>query len=63
MCGFCGYVNKDDEIQNATLIESMNLKLRKRGPNDYNTYIDKKVALGHCRLSIIDIKNGNLCDM
>lgn len=58
MCGFCGYVNKDDEIQNATLIESMNLKLRKRGPNDYNTYIDKKVALGHCRLSIIDIKNG-----
>ena len=41
MCGFCGYVNKDDEIHNVTLIESMNLKLRKRGPNDYNTYIDK----------------------
>ena len=37
----------------------MNVMLRKRGPNAENVYIDKNVALGHTRLSIIDVKYGN----
>lgn len=29
-----------------------------RGPDDMRTYFDQHVLLGHCRLSIIDLKGG-----
>jgi asparagine synthase (glutamine-hydrolysing) len=50
MCGINGFTWKDEP-----LIEKMNQSLRHRGPDDQNTYIDGKISLGHCRLSIIDL--------
>lgn len=58
MCGFCGYVNKKENITDDKQIKLMNDVITKRGPNDYNVYINENVALGHTRLSIIDVKYG-----
>ena len=59
MCGFCGYVNDSKKIENDTIISNMVDKIVKRGPNEKNMYINNNYALGHVRLSIIDVKNGN----
>jgi asparagine synthase (glutamine-hydrolysing) len=58
MCGICGYVNLKENIDNDIVIEDMTNVLKKRGPNDKNTYICGNVALGHTRLSIIDVVAG-----
>ena len=59
LCGFCGFMNKSDLVQNDKIICSMVNRIKKRGPNAQNVYIDENVAFGHARLSIIDVKNGN----
>ncbi len=59
MCGFCGYIKKDEDISNNKYIKEMTDILKKRGPNAQNIYIRKNVALGHTRLSIIDVKYGS----
>lgn len=58
LCGFCGFMNKSDLVQNDKIICSMVNRIKKRGPNAQNVYIDENVAFGHARLSIIDVKNG-----
>lgn len=58
MCGFCGYINKDVTVENDECIKKMNSCLKFREPNTQNVYINSKTALGHSRLSIIDITNG-----
>ena len=58
MCGFCGYVNNKEKINDEKQIRLMNDTITKRGPNDYNVYINDNVALGHTRLSIIDVTYG-----
>ena len=58
MCGFCGYVNKTEIIYNDKCIKKMNSSLKFRGPNSQNIYIDQNTAIGHSRLSIIDVTNG-----
>ena len=57
MCGICGYVSSR-KITNNEIIEKMNKTLKLRGPDEQNTYIKNNVALGHCRLSIIDPVKG-----
>lgn len=59
MCGFCGYVNNYKNIENDIIISKMVEKIKKRGPNAQDVFINKNVALGHARLSIIDVANGN----
>lgn len=59
MCGFCGYINSNEDILNDKIITSMTNTLKKRGPNTQKVYINNNVALGHARLSIIDVKYGN----
>lgn len=56
MCGFCGYINKKEK--NKEIIKKMNDAISHRGPDDENYYTDDFVALGHRRLSIIDLKGG-----
>lgn len=53
MCGICGIVGNVD----PNVIERMTLSLTHRGPDDGGTEIfpDHKLALGHRRLSIIDL--------
>ncbi len=59
MCGIAGLINfKGDAHKN---IQRMNERMLHRGPDDGGIYIsdDGKVALGHRRLSIVDLsKNG-----
>lgn len=57
MCGICGYMQKEKITENNTIL-SMKESILKRGNSDNNIYINENIALGHARLSIIDIKNG-----
>ena len=53
MCGIVGFINNinnPDEV-----INSMMDKIKHRGPDAEGKYIDDDIALGHRRLSIIDI--------
>ena len=50
MCGINGFTWKDQ-----TLLEAMNQATRHRGPDDRGVYVDERVSLGQCRLSIIDL--------
>lgn len=60
MCGITGFLDSScqmgsDELQSIT--EKMIDKLLHRGPDDFGTWIDAKtgIALGHRRLSIVDL--------
>ena len=57
MCGINGIITKNP--QKDKLIKQMNDKIVHRGPNAEGTYIDEDIALGHRRLSIIDLEGGN----
>ena len=53
MCGIVGFTN---DIGNAgSVIESMMDRIRHRGPDAEGKYVDDDIALGHRRLSIIDV--------
>lgn len=59
MCGICGIVNfNPDQGVERGLIESMTNTLVHRGPDDEGYFIEGGVALGHRRLSIIDLAGG-----
>ncbi len=59
MCGFVGFANlKRDISSDIHIAEEMNLKLRKRGPDEEGYYTDTNINLGHRRLIIIDAENG-----
>ena len=53
MCGIVGFTNPADNA--ADILQAMMTKIRHRGPDASGTYLDSGAALGHCRLSIIDI--------
>ena len=57
MCGFTGFIDKNKNKKE--LIEKMNNAIAHRGPDGEGFYVDKDVALGHRRLSIIDLSTGN----
>ena len=53
MCGICGFAGFEDKA----LLRSMVNLLRHRGPDDSGMYADKKISLGHTRLSIVDLSS------
>lgn len=58
MCGFTGFTNYIDN-SNVVLKEMLD-KIKHRGPDAEGSYIDDDIALGHRRLSIIDVsESGN----
>ena len=57
MCGIAGFINKKDNKQK--IIKGMTDKIIHRGPDAEGFYIDDDIALGHRRLSIIDLKGGD----
>lgn len=65
MCGFAGFLTFDPNMQFNALevtIATMSRTLRHRGPDDAGVWCDPKqgVALGHQRLSILDLSaNGH----
>ena len=58
MCGFAGFVPSINEEKDKIFLSSMLNRIKYRGPDDSATYRNNKIALGHHRLSIIDLKGG-----
>ena len=60
MCGIAGIINyKDGLAPSPGAINTMVEAIRYRGPDNLSTYISQTNHLGHARLSIIDLKDGN----
>lgn len=56
MCGITGIIS----IDAAKYIQGMTDAIAHRGPDDQGIFIDSNVALGHRRLSILDLSaNGH----
>ncbi|HNZ98102.1 asparagine synthase (glutamine-hydrolyzing) [Ruminococcus sp.] len=55
MCGIVGFTNNIDNTDEV--LEKMMDRIRHRGPDAEGKYIDDDIALGHRRLSIIDISS------
>ena len=59
MCGICGIVLADGQQTLAKSdLERMRDTLVHRGPDGFGAYLDAGVALGHRRLSIVDVEHG-----
>ena len=60
MCGICGKLNfEQDASIDPALLRAMLGTIRHRGPDDEGLYVTSQVALGHRRLSIIDLSTGH----
>ena len=55
MCGYTGFTNFIDNSN--VIIENMMDRIKHRGPDAEGKYIDSDIALGHRRLSIIDVSS------
>ncbi|MEE8722367.1 MAG: asparagine synthase (glutamine-hydrolyzing) [Eggerthellaceae bacterium] len=58
MCGIAGFTITNSVINPMRTAELMGDRIRHRGPDAGNIYVDDKVAFVHRRLSIIDIEGG-----
>lgn len=58
MCGIVGFVDELKKEEKESIIKDMASKIIHRGPDGEGYYYDDVVALGHRRLSIIDVKGG-----
>lgn len=59
MCGICGTLNLTGKHRiNDDSLKRMMFILRHRGPDEFGTYKNEDIGLGHARLSIIDLKGG-----
>ena len=56
MCGICGVIDKKNEIDKSKFEKMVDI-VTHRGPDDRGTYYDDCIALGHRRLSIIDLSS------
>lgn len=58
MCGIVGLVEFGGRTASQRDVVAMSAQLRHRGPDGYGAHIEGPVALGHRRLSIIDLASG-----
>ena len=58
MCGICFIYNSVNGSANHSLIEPMVSSMEHRGPDAFHSIINNNVALGHSRLSIVDVSGG-----
>ena len=60
MCSICGIVDFCCEDSNSyEIIDKMNRRMKHRGPDESDIFTDRHIALGHNRLSVVDLKNGH----
>lgn len=60
MCGIAGIVDLGClTVADSEAVGRMTAALHHRGPDDSGTFIDGQAALGHARLSIIDLATGH----
>ena len=57
MCGIAGFISSSKNKEK--IIKAMTDKIIHRGPDAEGFYVDNDIALGHRRLSIIDLSKGN----
>jgi asparagine synthase (glutamine-hydrolysing) len=56
MCGIVGIINRNrEDTSRLSQIELATKQLQQRGPDDSGVHRDKGIALGHRRLSILDL--------
>lgn len=55
MCGIAGFWRRNGQPADPEQLEQMCHAIRHRGPDDAGSYVDGGLALGHLRLSIIDL--------
>lgn len=59
MCGIAGIIPfRDSPLASRERIAAMTAALHHRGPDESGLYLDNHAALGHARLSIIDLSSG-----
>src|SRR6516162_9383304 len=58
MCGIAGFVNREGQGADRAILERMTATLAHRGPDGDGFHVSGPVALGHRRLSIIDVAGG-----
>ncbi len=58
MCGIAGFIRNDGQTADRGTVERMTATLEHRGPDGEGYLCDGPVALGHRRLSIIDVEGG-----
>src|SRR5205814_9160270 len=56
MCGIAGFSGSDPEARRT--VAAMIAALAHRGPDGSGIFVDLGIALGHCRLAIIDPHGG-----
>ncbi len=58
MCGIVGFVDNRKKAEKNKILDKMLDRIIHRGPDDSGRLVDNTVALGHRRLSIIDLNTG-----
>jgi asparagine synthase (glutamine-hydrolysing) len=59
MCGICGVVGTAEPESMQLVVERMMGQIIHRGPDDEGIFVDRSVALGMRRLSIVDLDGGH----
>jgi asparagine synthase (glutamine-hydrolysing) len=59
MCGISGFVTTAPGSASEAILRRMTGIIEHRGPDEEGFYVDAWAALGHCRLSIIDVAAGH----
>ncbi|MCD0493097.1 asparagine synthase (glutamine-hydrolyzing) [Chromobacterium violaceum] len=59
MCGIAGWVSFERDLSTQRAVaETMTRTMALRGPDEEGLWLDRRAALGHRRLSIIDLEGG-----
>ncbi len=58
MCGIAGYISSSPSISHPSWLKDMCELIRHRGPDGFGYFQEGPAALGHRRLSIIDVSGG-----
>jgi len=59
MCGICGEWRVDGRPPEATTLDRMLSRLERRGPDHEGRHVSDGIALGHRRLSVIDLSDAS----
>ena len=57
MCGITGFLNFFIKVRRRSTASAMMSIVNHRGPDESGMYLDNHIAMGHTRLSIIDLVN------
>lgn len=57
MCGITGILTENSKESLSAICTAMTVSLKHRGPDDHDVWSEDGVALGHARLSIVDLSN------